>query len=73
MYELVKLALENNGIIACKNPEHWRNIYPHNTFVQFSDTIRHVFNRPVYIYGLDEYLHGICKDIEGYCLTEEDN
>lgn len=71
MYELVKEALENDGIIACENPEYWRNIYPNSTFVHYRDTVHHVFNRNVYIYGLDKYLHSICKDIAGYCLDEE--
>lgn len=71
MYKLVKEAMDNNGIVACDDPIRWRKVYPNCTFVEFKDTIHHVFNRPVYIYGLDEYVNSICKDIVGYTLTED--
>lgn len=71
MYELAKLALENNGIIAVQDPDYWRNIYPNNTFIHFRDTIHHVFNRPIYIYGLSEYLKNICKDITEWMEPSE--
>lgn len=72
MIELVKLALENNGIIACKNPSYWKNIYPNNTFIEFKDTIHAVFDRPVYIYGLTQYINSICKSIEGWSEEDEE-
>lgn len=69
MPRLVEEAKKNDGIIACDHPNSWKKIFPDCPFIHYRDTIHHVFNRPIYIYGLNQYLNSICKDIIGYTMN----
>ena len=74
---LFLLAVENNGIIVCKEPSIMKDkAYRYGSvgvdFISYYDfNPLYRYNRPIFIDELDLYLQHFNKDIQGYTISED--
>ena len=75
---LFLLAKEQNGIIACGNPDALR-VKAANygivgiEFIHYDEIIGHKYDKPIFIDELEIFLRNHCnRNLSGYTLSNED-
>lgn len=77
-YELMKLAIETNGIIACRDPQRAKEKaisygFTGIKFISYKEISGYYYTNPLYIDELENFVSEIsCPAFNGYTLTTED-